>query len=231
MFDATIRAGKYKSLIKEVQIDDRENSRKDYFLNQFEELNPSIHHLKYGDYIFVGNNGIKVAYEFKTGEDFISSIDNNPHLHNQVYNMIHTFDYVFVIIECEDLLKIAKKRFYQTGRHMSIQQINGAISTFNTVSTVLFSQSSFQTADLLMRTAGKVIEQKPFMYKFGKKSHNSALNYLSCIHGLDNKAVDIVETLGLRTKKDLDNLTVDDLCKVDGIGEITAMNILAEIGK
>jgi len=217
-----LNANEYKKVIKEVHIDDRENSRAD--------LNPSIQRLKYGDYVFFGNNGESIGVEFKTGEDFLSSIDpSTNHLHNQVYNMIHEFDYTFVIIECENLSKVATKRFYQTGINVSIQQINGVISELNTVSTVLFSQTSFQTADLLMRTAGKMIQQKPFLWKFGKKSPNSALNYLNSIHGLKNTAVDIVETLNLRTWKDLDNLTVKDLMKVDGIGKVKAMNIINEI--
>ena len=80
-----------------------------------------------------------------------------------------------------------------------------------------------------MRTAGKVIENKPFLWKFGKKSTNSALNYLNCIHGLKDKAVLITDTLDLHTKKDLDNLTLESLMSVDGIGKVTAEMILREL--
>lgn len=227
----TLNTKPYKDIIKEVWIDDRENSRKDYFTLKYKDFNPSIHHLRHGDYIFIGYNGVKVCVEFKTGEDFLSSIDpSTNHLHNQVYGMIHDYDYTFVIVECKDLDKTATKKFYQTGINVPVQMINGAVSDLNTVSTVLFSQSPFQTADLLMRMAGKVIEEKPFLWKFGKKSTNTALNYLNCIHGLKNKAYDIVTTLNLHTKKDLDNLTIDDLCKVNGVGRKTAEYILAELG-
>ena len=227
----TLNTKPYKDIIKEVWIDDRENSRKDYFSLKYKDFNPSIHHLRHGDYIFIGYNGVKVCVEFKTGEDFLSSIDpSTNHLHNQVYGMIQDYDYTFVIVECKDLDKTATKKFYQTGINVPVQMINGAVSDLNTVSTVLFSQSPFQTADLLMRMAGKVIEEKPFLWKFGKKSTNTALNYLNCIHGLKNKAYDIVTTLNLHTKKDLDNLTIDDLCKVNGVGRKTAEYILAELG-
>ena len=227
----TLNTKPYKDIIKEVWIDDRENSRKDYFSLKYKDFNPSIRHLRHGDYIFIGYNGVKVCVEFKTGEDFLSSIDpSTNHLHNQVYGMIQDYDYTFVIVECKDLDKTATKKFYQTGINVPVQMINGAVSDLNTVSTVLFSQSPFQTADLLMRMAGKVIEEKPFLWKFGKKSTNTALNYLNCIHGLKNKAYDIVTTLNLHTKKDLDNLTIDDLCKVNGVGRKTAEYILAELG-
>lgn len=226
----TLNTKPYLDIIKEVWIDDRENSRKDYFSLKYKDFNPSIHHLRHGDYLFHGYNGVKVCVEFKTGEDFLSSIDpSTNHLHNQVYGMIRNYDYTFVIVECEDLNKTATKKFYQTGINVPVQMVNGAISDLNTVSTVLFSQSPFQTVDLLMRMAGKVIEEKPFLWKFGKKSTNTALNYLNCIHGLRNKAMDIVETLDLHTKKDLDDLTVDELCQVDGVGKATALKIINEL--
>lgn len=221
----------YAKTITEVIIDNREQDRIDYAMNQYSQLNPHIEQLPYGDYIFIGKNGVKIAFEYKTGSDFLTSIDHNDnHLHNQVYGMVNNFDYCFVIVEVEDLQKLISKRFYQTGLRMSVQEINGVISELNMVSTILFSQTQFGAFDLMMRTAGKIIQNKPFLYKFGKKSPNTALNYLNCIHGLKNKASDIVETLNLRTKKDLDNLTVEQLMKVDGIGEKTALMILAEIG-
>lgn len=225
-----INTSKYEKIIKEVQIDDRENERIDFAKQQYSNLNPIVKHLNYGDYIFIGHNGIKVAIEFKEGADFLTSIDSSEnHLHNQVYRMIHEYDYTLVMVECEDLQKLCTKRFYQTGLNTSVQEINGAISDLNTVSTVLFSQTMYGAFDLMMRSSGKLIEEKPFLWKFGKKETNTALNYLNCIYGLKNKANDIVTTLNLRTKKDLDNLTMEKLLRVDGIGEITAEMILNEI--
>ena len=226
-----IKTNKYEKIIEQIIVDNRELDRKDFAMEQYAPFNPIIRKLDYGDYIFKGYDGTRVCIEYKTGSDFLTSINrDNNHLHNQVYGMIHNHDYCFVMVEVEDLNKLVEKRFYQTGLRMSVQEINGVVSDLNTVCTVLFSQTQFGAFDLMIRTAGKIIQQKPFLYKFGKKSSNTALNYLSSIHGLDNKAVDIVDTLGLRTKRDLDNLTVDDLCKVDGVGKITAEMILAEIG-
>lgn len=227
-----IHTKNYEETIKSVAIDDRETNRSDYAMEQYAPFNPSIQHLDTGDYIFTGYNGIKVAFEYKTVEDFLTSIDRSEnHLHNQVYRMIRNYDYCFVIVECKDLEKALTKRFYATGINTTIQEVNGAISDLSTVCTVLWSQSEFGAFDLMMRTAGKMIEMKPFCWKFGKKSVNSALNYLNCIHGLRNKATDIVETLDLHTKKDLDNVTFEDLCQVEGIGKATANMILKELGR
>lgn len=227
-----INTKKYEKIIDKVIIDSHELDRHEFAMEQYAPFKPTIEPLNTGDYIFIGHNGVKVAVEYKTGTDFLTSIDSSEnHLHNQVYRMIHEYDYTLVMVECEDLQKLCTKRFYQTGLNTSVQEINGAISDLNTVSTVLFSQSMYSAFDLMMRSVGKLIEEKPFLWKFGKKETNTALNYLNCIHGLKNKANLIVSELGLRTKADLDNLTLEDLCSVDGIGEITAEMILAEIGK
>lgn len=225
-----IKTKRYEKIIKQVIIDVHENDRKDFAMEQYAPLNPIIKPLDTGDYVFIGHNGVKVAVEYKTGSDFLTSIDTaENHLHNQVYRMIHDYDYNFVMIECDDLSKLVNKRFYQTGVSTSVQEVNGAVSELNLVSTVLTSQSVYGAFDLMMRSAGKVIEQKPFLWKFGKKSVNPALNYLNSVHGLKNKAVDIVDTLGLHTLSDLQNLTVGDLLQVDGVGEVTAELILASI--
>ena len=222
-----INTKQYEKIIDAVYIDDRENKRKDYGLKQYVSLNPSIHHLDIGDYIFKGND-IEVVFEYKTGSDFISSINNNR-LHNQVLEMTSNYEYTFIIVVTENLQKDMDKLYYSTGRDMTTNQINGAVSTFNTVSTVLYAQSTFQAFDLMMRMAGKIIEQKPLKYKYGKKSNNYALNILSGMKGLDNIADKIVNTLNISTLEDVMNLTLDDLTSVDKIGEKKALTILKNI--
>ena len=124
-----INTGKYKDVISNVLIDDRENKRIEYALKQYKDFNPLKSHLDVGDYIFVGYNGVKVVWEFKTGSDFLNSInDENHHLHNQVYDMVTNFDYTFVMVECADLMQQADELYYSTGISMSLPQINGAIS-------------------------------------------------------------------------------------------------------
>ena len=227
-----INTKKYEKIIEKVVIDSHELDRQEFAMEQYAPFKPSIEPLDTGDYIFIGHNGVKVAVEYKTGSDFLTSIDSSEnHLHNQLYRMIHEYDYNLIMVECKDLQDLCTKRYYQTGLNISVQEINGAISELNTVSTVLFSQTRYGAFDLMMRSAGKLIADRPYLWKFGKKSPNTALNYLNCIHGLKNKASDIVETLDLHTKKDLDKLTIKDLMKVDGIGEITAELILNEIGE
>jgi len=225
-----INTKKYEGVITSVLIDDREGVRKDYAMEQYAPFNPLINHLYIGDYIFVGDNGKIVVFEYKTGSDFLNSITQDNHLHNQVYNMITNFKYTFVIVESEDLRRECDELYYSSGVSVNMQQINGAISTFCTNSTVLFAQTTYQAFDLMMRMAGKIIIDEPIAYKYGKKTTNSALNYLSSIKGLDSKARIICRELDLRTLNDLLNLRKEDLTTVKGVGDKLAEKILAEIG-
>ena len=220
---------KYNEIISNVLIDDREGKRVEIGLGAYAPFNPLKCHLEYGDYIFIGYNGVKVVWEFKTGQDFIKSITENEHLHNQVYEMVTNEKYTFIIVQSTDLLQELEELYYSTGISINMQQINGAVAEYCTVSNILFVQTEYQAFDLMMRTSGKIIENKPYKYNFTKKTTNSALNYLSSIKGLKNKADDICRTLHLTCKDDLDALTLDDLTAVDGIGEKKAKMILVQL--
>ncbi|MBQ2654066.1 MAG: hypothetical protein IJF83_10960 [Methanobrevibacter sp.] len=225
-----INTKNYEDIITQVKIDDREQDRKDYAMEQYAPFNPSIEHLDVGDYIFIGENGIEVVVEYKKDGDFLSSVvGETNHLHNQTYDMVTNFEYSFIMIECEDLRGELNNRYYQTGQDISFPQLNGAIAQFNTVSTVLFAQTQYQAFDLMMRQAGKLIMQKPMKYKFGKKTKNSALNYLSAIKGLDKRAEEICNELNLKSLQDLLNLTKEDLTTVNGVGSKKAEMILYNI--
>ena len=225
-----INTSKYEHIIHTVLIDNREKERVEYALKQYSSFNPHIKQLDYGDYIFIGINGIRVVFEYKTGNDFLNSItDENHHLHNQVYEMITNENYTFIIVECADLLQEIDELYYSTGVSVSLPQINGAVSEFCTVSTMLYAQTQYQAFDLMMRVASKIIMQKPYGYKYGKKSTNWALNILSGMKGMEKKAENIVRTLDLHTLDDVLNLTKDDLIKVDLIGDKTADKILENI--
>ena len=227
-----INTKNYEGIITKVLIDDREQGRKDYAMGQYAPFNPEITHLDIGDYIFIGEDGTKVVCEYKTGNDFLSSITSEDHhLHNQTWEMITNFNYTFIVVESMSLKQELDSLYYSTGRDISLQQIDGAITELNTVSTVLNAQTKYQAFDMMMRMAGKIIQQKPFRYKYGKKNVNWALNILSGMKGLEKTAEKIVNTLDLHTLDDLMQLTKEDLLTVDKIGDKTADKILSNIGR
>ena len=225
-----INTDNYKHLISNVLIDDRERGRIEYALKQYSSLNPLKCHLDIGDYIFIGNNGIKVCIEYKEAQDFLNSINSETNrLHNQVYEMITNYDYTFIMVQSRDMMQELDELYYSSGVSMSLPQINGAITEFNTVSTVLFAQTQYQAFDQMMRMAGKVILQKPFSYKYGKKTTNSALNYLKSIKGVDDYAERICRELNLHTHKDLMELSAEKLTSVKGIGKKKAEKIIKQL--
>lgn len=225
-----INTAKYEEIISSVLIDDREKSRIDYALSQYSSFNPVKCHLDIGDYIFVGSNGLKVVWEYKWGNDFLTSI-NSGHLHNQVYDMAHNFDYCFVMVESENLREEMQSLYFHSGIDMSFSQVNGAIAEYSTIATVLQTQTRYQAFDLMMRTSAKLILNRPWKYNYGKKSTNWALNILSSMRGLDNKAEVICRTLNLHTLDDVLNLDKEQLVSVKGVGDKLADKILKNIGE
>ena len=225
-----ITTERYEDIIANVLIDSREKTRIDYALKQYAKLNPVVMQLDYGDYAFVGKNGVIVVFEYKTGSDFLNSINSeNNHLHNQVYELVTNYDYTFVIVECEDIRDELNELHFSCGVDMSLKQVNGAIAEYCTVSTVLWTHTQYQAFDLMFRVAAKIIQQKPYRYKFGKKSTNAALNYLSAIKGLDKRAEEICRQLNLHSLNDLLNLNIEKLTSVKGIGKKKAEMILNQI--
>lgn len=225
-----INTQNYEDTIKQVLIDDRETARADYAMQQYKTLNPKVEHLKVGDYIFKGKDK-SVCFEYKTGTDFLSSTIDSNHLHNQVWHMTQEYDYTCVMVTTYNLERQVQELYYTRGINVNLSRINGIIAELNTVTTVVLCQTQYQAFDEMMRFAGKIIQNKPFKYSWGKKSSNTALNYLSSITGLDTKAENIVKKLKLKTHEDLMNVTYKDLITVELVGDKTARAVLEELGR
>ena len=67
---------------KAVYIDYRENKRIRTANEVYERYSPKVANLTYGDYLFIGDDDTEVLFEYKTSDDFLTSIRNN-HLYNQ----------------------------------------------------------------------------------------------------------------------------------------------------
>lgn len=219
-----------KERIIKLFIDDREDHRRQERVIEFnQEYDPKIKHLRYGDYNYITNTGKRLIFEFKTGSDFLTSIQDN-HLHNQVVNMKHKYDYTFLMIQVSDWEYLLSSYRRMTGIDVTMKRVAGAIAFFNCHTTVLTAKNLSNAIYLMKRQSEKVVEDKPLCYKFNKKSPNYALNRLNCIHGIgEETARDIVESLKLESEKDILNLTLKDLTSVEGIGIKRGENILSKI--
>ena len=153
----------------------------------------------------------------------------DKHIFNQTVRACQNYKYQFIIVQVHDMKSLIDRFFYQSGVDMSIEQVNGAVASLNTISTVLFADTLYDSFDLMYRQATKVFEDKPLTYKFQKKSMNPALNFLHGIHGIDKQVEVIVDKFNLYSLYDLFNLTENDLKTVPNIGEAKAKNIYKAI--
>ena len=214
-------------------IDSREKDRREsatkYFTSQGYDV--EIAELPIGDYIFT-NGKDSVVFEFKTVSDFVSSIQSGR-VFNQAINQSENYYYHYVIIQGDEHSRakaIAMSKHY---REVSYFQYLGAIASLNRYTTVIESYSPFveEAYYRMLITAKKCLQQKPIVKKFPRKHRNPAFNYLCyCIYGISaKKAQQIVDTYQLESLTDLMNLSVDELTQIEGIGKITAQNIIKAI--
>lgn len=213
-----------------IQISDKEQSRiksaSDYYTRQGHEV--TVTNLEIGDYIF--NN--KVCFEFKTTADFVASIQDNR-VFNEAINQAENYNYHFVIIQGDDHSRakaLAMSRNYQEVTYFGYL---GAISSLNRYTTVIESYSPLinEAYYRMMITAKKCLQNKPIVKKFPRKHKNPAFNWLCyCVYGINaKKATAIIETLNLHTLNDLQQLTIEKLMTVDGIGKKNAEKIIEGI--
>lgn len=204
--------------------EDRINDAQDYF----EDI--KVVELPVGDYIF----NEEVVFEYKTFDDFISSIIDKR-VFNQSLNQMEEFKYHFIILELGagfDLRKRLTTRYYQSGVPVTPKQYYGAISRLNTYTTVLpVCGDSTECFKVMESQAEKCLDDKTLVKQYNVKTGNSALNYLcNNIRGVGvTTAENITGTLQLGTLEDLLGLNKEQLTSINGVGDKTAENILRQL--
>lgn len=217
-----------------VVIDSREQNRiklaQDYFNKQ--GLETTIKELEIGDYIFTDGND-QVVFEFKTIEDFISSIQDNR-IFNEAINQAENFNYHYVIIQGNEAERAKQIKISKNYHEVNYYQYLGAIASLNRYTTVIESYSIAENEAFyrMLITAKKCLQNKPIVRRYPRKDINPAFNFLCyCIHGLNGKrATEIVKTYDLHSLKDLQSLNKEKLISITGIGDKLAEKILNAIG-
>lgn len=216
-----------------VVIDSREQSRiqsaTEYYTQQGLEV--EIAELPIGDYLFSNDNG-EVVFEFKLISDFISSIQDNR-VFNQAISQSEEYNHHFVIIH-GDLYNRHKCLSMTKNYHpITIYGYLGAIASLNKYTTVIetYNPTIQESYYRMLLQANKCLSTKPVVKKFSKKTKNPALNFLMyTIYGINvKKAQAIVEAYDLKTLSDLQELTIEKLIAVDGIGQKNAERIVEAI--
>ena len=205
-------------------IDSREQTRIPYAKRFFDKYEPIAVELETGDYMFENRETDEcVIFEYKTMKDFIGSVSDGR-IWEQVKRMNDEFDWSFVVIEgtIDDLKKENVRRIIQknTGRPFSLAQFYGAIAKLNCYTTVVQCHNQAQAFNYMEKQMLKIFDDTPLSKNFKHDTDNAVVNFLCCIDGINYKSAnEVVYALDLKTFSDLQNLTIDKLLSVDGIGQ------------
>ena len=216
-----------------VTIDSREQGRIQSATEFYTEqgLEVEIAELPIGDYLFSNDNG-KVVFEFKLVSDFISSIQDNR-VFNQAISQSEEFDHHFVIIHGDLYSRHKYLAMTRDYHEITIYGYLGAIASLNKYTTVIetYNPTIQESYYRMLIQANKCLSTKPVVKKFSKKTKNPALNFLMyTIYGINvKKAQAIVEAYDLKNLSDLQELTIEKLIAVDGIGQKNAEKIVEAI--
>ena len=216
-----------------VTIDSREKDRIKQATRYFKEqgLEVTVEELEIGDYIFT-NGEDSVVFEFKLISDFIASIQDGR-VFNQCIEQSENFNHHFCIIHGDLATRSKCIAMTKNYRQVTIFQYLGAIASINKYSTVIETFSPFVNESFyrMIIQAKKCLSKKPTVKKFPHKDKNPALNFLMyTIYGINaKKAHAIVEAYDLKTLSDLQELTIEKLIAVDGIGQKNAERIIKAI--
>ena len=220
-------------MIIHCMIDDREQSRGIRALNYFKKdgFKVEMRELLYGDFVFK-SDGITVAFEYKTMEDFIGSVGDGR-VFNQALNQSNEFDYHFVIVVGTDQEKsdtIREKQKY-TGVYMTNKQFYGSLASICNISSLVQVPNEKSAFLCMEKFAEHCCNLKPVLKRFKKSRGSPALRLLANnVAGVGYvTAQNICDDLGLVTVEDVFGLTVDDLVGIKGVGVLTANNILKQL--
>lgn len=229
-----------------LKIDNREQSRiessYDYFTPFADIEQAEVVQLPNGDYIFE-DNGLTCGFEYKTSQDFLSSI-LNKRVFKECIGLREDVDYPFLIVEGN--IPYAKDRLYWSAQQtITNEQIQGAIHRLQCILPVIIVENPLVPSDKkdddlellcfkeMYNQQKKAVDGKTPYYKelCANKHKNPAISLLMMLNGFNLKtAKKIAETLELNTQKDYLEITKEDLLKVDGIGEKKANKILRQRG-
>lgn len=217
----------------EIIIDSREKGRIKEALYYYEDA--KVEQLEFGDYVFKDNDKT-VAFEFKTCEDYISSIKNKS-LFEELANQTDEYDYSFLIVcgklyeTVQDLyLKVPgySQRNYHTFLNTYYSMTNGAKRRCLSICPVIDVQNTQEAFREMELIAEKCLDNKAYAGVKRSIGKVDPLTHFLCgIGGISTKTCDtIINELEIKTLEDLLKLDKEDYLSVKGIGNKTADKIV-----
>ncbi len=219
-------------MVRTVMIDHREKHRIEQAINHFDgtDYETVMAELKTGDYV-CGN----CCIEYKTTKDFISSV-RDKRVFKQVNRMNNDYDnhYLFIETEYQSIKQAIHNSWYVRNNisRFSWKQYYGALASLCQMTKPVIVHDfneSLRFMDYLFEKSndGKVRSVVPA----AKKYDNFLVNCLSSIDDVGaNTALLVIDSLDLKTYRELCDITYDDLISIKGIGTKTATIIMEAIG-
>lgn len=226
----------------EIKIDSREHgkhglslTRKDrafeYYTTKGHTANIEL--LDYGDYLF----NDKIVYEYKTINDFMSSIYNNSLLEEAVNQAKHyPYHYVIIVGNIHDYIQehwsyyITRKRWeynYQKYLLTNLKAYSGSVRKLNTFTCCIYASDEIKAFHEMLLQSMKCLDGK--IYGGTKRPIPGQDIIDHSLMGAGNVSVkrckDIRKTLNIKSVDDLMACSVEDFNSVRGIGVKTAHNL------
>ena len=197
-------------------IDNREKSSGMIDLLQKENINIELRKLYFGDYII--NHSVTV--ERKTARDFLVSIIDGR-LFSQISNLKKNCEIPILIIEGDP---------YKTDLDFDRRAITGALISIQVIwyIPVVFSKSMQDTMDILLMIGNQDESQTDVVnLRGGYRPKRLKTKQLYLLQGLPKVGPMMAKRLmeHFKSVSGIMNASIEDLTKVEGIGEISAKKI------
>lgn len=224
-----------------LEIDFRESDTRKEAAYQFfiDDYDISVVQLPIGDFLF----DKKVVFEYKTANDFISSVIDGRVFRQSKRMQQYSFHYIIVVgnvfEEIRNRYSDYENPFYAKYRNgkmkgFTIHNYLGALATLFEHDKVIHVENENQAFTIMGYLSRNIIERNPDVKAIDKpvcKMTDSVSTFLACIDGISvKKAILIRDALNLKSLKDLLDITHKDLVSIKGIGSKTAYKIMEEIG-
>lgn len=205
-------------------VDSREpKTRKFNAKTTWDKHDVRIEKLSSADFLFED----QVSFEYKTVEDFIQSVIDKR-VFQQTLRQTIEYPYNYLIIVGNEQDKYHALRRVNQYMKFTDHQYESAINYLSTAVSIVHNDNETNALHQMLYIANITLKRKHL--KPVKYENNPVLNYLCSIHGVNTKtAHNIIETLDVKTLKDLLTINPSQLITVDGIGEKTSKNIMEAI--
>ncbi len=226
----------------ELCIDKRESGKRRLNVREYMVKNTDIEvfedTLLYSDYVFKGDNDLEVCFEYKSMQDFMNSSKDGS-LFEEIINQTVHYNFSYLVIEgsIEEYIKRmwsirrirnAWNNDYSKFLRVTFNSFKGAYNRCLTICPVIMGSTLNNVLGTMVSVSDKIINNDNY-FVFGSKRrikhNNKVIALLSNVTGKKTAKL-VVDSLGIKSLKDLLTVTEEQLLSIKGIGKKKAKVIL-----